>query len=90
MFMQYALNRGLCYRQIDQEFLVYSNYSRETLVIHKLAFDLLILLETGKLDFAAILSVLSKNNSDLPVNELQPFLDSTLRQFCQLGLLDCS
>ena len=39
--MQYLLCEGLQYRQLGHEFLVYSSLSRETLVVHANAFDVI-------------------------------------------------
>ena len=88
--MQYLLCEGLQYRQIEHDFLVYSSSSRETLLVHENAFDVIQYLSRHKSP-QTFLSVCEAffDAQDHLTSEEQNFIKITLEQFTGLGVIEC-
>jgi len=88
--MQYSLCEGLQYRQLGREFLVFSNLSRETLLVHENAFDVIQYLSRHKSP-QTFLSVCEAfvDVQDHLTSEEQNFIKITLEQFTGLGVIEC-
>ena len=88
--MQYLLCEGLQYRQIEHDFLVYSSLSRETLLVHENAFDVIQYLSRRKSPrtFLEICDAFA-DEQDNSMREKQNFIKITLEQFTGLGVIEC-
>ena len=88
--MQYLLYEGLQYRQVGHEFLVYSSLSRETLLVHSNAFDVIQCLSRTKAPqtFGFICAAIT-DVQDNSTSEKQDFIKITLEQFIGLGVIEC-
>jgi len=88
--MQYLLCEGLQYRQLGHEFLVYSSLSRETLVVHANAFDVIQYLGRHKSPqtFLGIYEAFADVKKHT-TSEKQNFIKITLEQFIGLGVIEC-
>ncbi len=88
--MQYLLCQGLQFRQLGHEFLVYSSLSRETLLVHPNAFDIIQYLSDCKVPqtFGRLCETVA-DAQDTSKSEKQDFIKITLEQFIGLGVIEC-
>ena len=87
--MQYCLHKGLQYRQLDDQFLVYSSLSRETLLVHSMTFRLIQLIDQSPQTFESLCEALV-DIQDNSISEKQDFIQITLEQFTELGIIECT
>ncbi|WP_214657300.1 HPr-rel-A system PqqD family peptide chaperone [methane-oxidizing endosymbiont of Gigantopelta aegis] len=78
---------GVVFKQIDKQFLVYSSFSRETLIVHELAYKLLLLLKTHPQTDEELIRRLNLEQQGLE-NNAQEFVSLTLEQFSRLGIVE--
>ncbi len=86
--MRYSLNEGLQYRQVGTQCLVYSNQSRETLLVHSMAFKLIELINDAPQTIESLCEAMA-NIQAFSVSERQDFIEVTLEKFTDLGIIKC-
>jgi len=86
--MKYCLYKGLQYRKLDNQFLVYSNQSRETLLVHSMAFRIIELMNQAPQTFESLCDAMA-NMQDISASEEQDFIRVTLDKFTDLGIIKC-
>jgi len=86
--MHYSLHKGLEYRQVGNQCLVYSNQSRETLLVHSMAFRLIELINQAPQTFESLCDAMA-NMQDISASEEQDFIRVTLEKFTDLGIIKC-
>lgn len=86
--MNYSLNNAVYFRAIKGEYLAFSSQSKETLILHFLAFEVLNVLKNRSLDFDNLVLLLLKKSKSMTEKELREFLRSTLESFCELGFVE--
>ena len=84
----YFINDETHFRIIDREYVAFSGLSKETVVLHELAFDVLTSLKKCPYSFEKLLIILLKKNKGMTEKELRVFLRSTLESFCELGFVE--
>jgi PqqD family protein of HPr-rel-A system len=86
--MRYSLHKGLQYRQLGNQCLVYSNQSRETLLVHSMAFRIIELINQVPQTFESLCEAMA-NTQDISASEEQAFIRVTLEKFTDLGIIKC-
>ena len=86
--MNYFICNSVYFREINGEYLAFSCQSKETLILHFLAFEVLNILKNRSLDFDNLVLLLLKKSKDMTEKELREFLRSTLESFCELGFVE--
>ena len=86
--MHYSLHKSLQYRQLGNQCLVYSNQSRETLLVHSMAFRIIELINQVPQTFESLCEAMA-NTQDISASEEQDFIRVTLEKFTDLGIIKC-
>jgi len=87
MAVKYALLEGVFFKHIDKQFLVYSSLSRETLVVHEIAYKLLSLLKIHPRTDEELTQLLNLEPVKDSEKHKKDFVDLTLEQFSRLGIV---
>ncbi len=87
MTVKVTLLDGAVFKQIDKQFLVYSSLSRETLIVHEIAYKLLSLLKIQPRTDEELTWQLNLEQQGLE-NNVQEFVSLTLEQFSRLGIVE--
>lgn len=83
--MYFRLNEVVKYRQLDDQFIVYSGATNETLLVHFYAYKMIELLETGLQSVEGLREVFNEVETD---KEQQGFIRTTIEQFLSLGIIE--
>jgi hypothetical protein len=86
----YTSSKEIASRELKGEYLIFSGFSRETLVVHPLAFRLLQLLKAQPSTYHEIMDALDKYSDSFESDDLASFVSASLEQFIELGILDHS
>ena len=86
----YSASEEIACRELNGEYLIFSGFARETLVVHALAYRLIELLKGQRYKYDEILDALGKASDGLDNNDLASFISASLEQFIDLGILDYS
>jgi hypothetical protein len=86
----YSASEEIACRELKGEYLIFSGFSRKTLVVHACAFRLIELLKRQPYKYDEILDALGKASDALDNNDLASFVSASLEQFIELGILNYS
>lgn len=86
----YSASEEIACRELNGEYLVFSGFTRETLVVHPCAFRLIQLLKAQSCTYDEIMGALSKNANIFNNDDLASFVSASLGQFIDFGVLDHS
>ena len=84
---QFSLNDHVSYRRLDQEYLVYSGNTRETLLVDENAYSVILFLQKNYQNYQDISDHLKVKNKEIDELGLSNFLNKTLKQFVECGVI---
>jgi hypothetical protein len=86
----YTSSKEIACRELMGEYLIFSGFARETLVVHHSAFRLIQLLQGKRYTYDEILDVLEKESDIFDDDGFANFVSTSLEQFIDIGVLDYS
>ena len=86
----YFASKEIACRELQGEYLIFSGFTRQTLVVQANAFKLVNLLTTQPRTFDEIVSTLASDDNKLNKDDLSTFVSASLDQFLDFGVLDCN
>lgn len=83
----YYINKHISLRKIKSDYLIYSGYVRETLLVDENAYRVILFIQQAQRSYQDILNHLKAKNKEANERTLDDFLGMTLKQFIECGVV---
>jgi hypothetical protein len=84
----YTSSKEIASRELKGEYLIFSGFSRKTLVVHACAFRLIQLLKRQPYKYDEILDALTSDGVAFDIHDFASFVSASLEQFIEFGIVD--